>query len=141
MDQFDGRMAGYGMNPECVVKDEKMCEQDMNYMRNCYPKRAKDLLNVLYETCDEMEYEGSCMLAQYPDKETIYRMVDTIYEQSKRMEHMSIKKEPFLFDNVELTPAQLEEKMEKDLLLVLLCDEMHRRRMRYQRRNQLFSTC
>lgn len=142
MAQLEHSMGELMKQPKQVVKDEKMCEQDIRYMRSCYPNRAKDMLEMLCETCDQMEYQGSCMFDDYPDKETLHHMVDQLYEQKKQWDMKNpTKRVENLFDNPELTLSQLEEKMEKELLLVLMCDEMHRRRMRYQRRKELFSTC
>lgn len=140
MEQMDSWLKMERWNPETVVQDEMKCEKDISYLRNCYPKTAKDMVSALCETCDRMEYENSSMLIPYPDKETIYRLVDQIYEDTKKKTR-SRKEAPFLFDNPQMSVEQMKEAMEKEMLLVMLCDEMHRRRMRYCRRNQLFSSC
>ena len=142
MYRFVEMCGGYGENPERLVEDEMRCEKDMQYMRSCYPMRARRMLPALYEKCDQLDYSDSCMMAEYPDRETIYKMVNEIYEESKKLgEFRQDRNETYLIAEPQMTSAQMEEKMEKELLLVMLCDEMHRRRMRCQRRNQLFCTC
>ena len=138
MDQMDNWLKMGQWNPEMVVEDEKQCEQDMRYLRSCYPKKAKDMVSILCETCDQMEYENSPMLISVPDKETMYQLVDRMYEEMKQVGMR--KEEPFLFAPTQMSMEQMKESMEKELLFVMLCDEMHRRRMRYCRRNQLFSS-
>ena len=142
MHRFVEMCGSYQGSPESLVEDEMRCEKDMQYMRSCYPPRAKRMLHSLYEQCDQFDYSDSCMMAEYPDRETIYRLVDEIYEESKKSgEVKQDMKETYLIAEPQMTSAQIEEQFEKELLLVMLCDEMHRRRMRCQRRNQLFCTC
>ena len=118
-----------------LLEDEEQWKKDMLYMRSCYSKRAKNFVTLLGDMCDRMEYENSPMLIPCPDKESIYRMVEQIYGQN---ENKGIEKEdPFYaFDVPAQTEAEKIEQLEKELLLVLLCDEMHRRRMRYYRRKK-----
>ena len=142
MDHFDSWLQQATWNPETVVQDEMKCEKDISYLRNCYPKKAKEMVEVLCETCDQMEYENSSMLVPYPDKETIHLLVDRIYDSVKKKKENSIgRPTQGLFDNPQMSMEEMKEMMEKDILLIMLCDEMHRRRMRYCRRNQFFSTC
>lgn len=118
-----------------LLEDEEYWKKDMLYMRSCYPKRAKNLVTLLGDICDRMEYENSPMLIAYPDKESIYRMVEQIYGKNERKGKE--KEDPFyVFDVPAQTEAEKIELLEKELLLVLLCDEMHRRRMRHYRRKK-----
>lgn len=118
-----------------LLEDEGQWKKDILYMRSCYPKRAKNWVTLLGDICDRMEYENSPMLIAYPDKESIYRMVEQIYGKDRNTEKG--KEDPFyVFDVPAQTEAERIEQLEKELLLVLLCDEMHRRRMRYYRRKK-----
>lgn len=118
-----------------LLEDEEHWKKDILYMRSCYPKRAKNWITLLGDMCDRMEYENSPMLIAYPDKESIYRMVDQIYGQNKS--RGKEKEDPFyVFDVPTQTETEKIEQLEKELLLVLLCDEMYRRRIRYHRRKK-----
>ncbi len=142
MYQFGELCGGYRENPENLVEDERKCEKDMRYFRSCYPERARRMVEALCDQCDQLEYNDSCMMAEYPDRETIYRMVERIYEESQKVGKVDRdRNETYLIAEPAMTSKQMEERMEKEMLLVMLCDEMHRRRMRCQRRNQLFCTC
>ncbi len=142
MYQFGELCGSYRENPENLVEDERNCEKDMRYFRSCYPERARRMVEALCDQCDQLEYNDSCMMAEYPDKETIYRMVEKIYEESQKVGKMDPNRnETYLIAESSMTSKEMEERMEKEMLLVMLCDEMHRRRMRCQRRNQLFCTC
>ena len=142
MYQFGELCGSYRENPENLVEDERKCEKDMRYFRSCYPERARRMVEALCDQCDQLEYNDSCMMAEYPDRETIYRMVEKIYEESQKVGKVDQdRNETYLIAEPAMTSKQMEERMEKEMLLVMLCDEMHRRRMRCQRRNQLFCTC
>ena len=72
------------------------------------------------ETCDKMEYEGSMMFDEYPDRLMIRKMACDIS------------------DKIEDIPEEKAEARGRltDLAQVMLMDEMHRRRCRYRRRRQ-----
>lgn len=139
MEQVNSWLKTGGWNPETVVQDETKCEKDISHLRSYYPTKAKEMVSVLCDLCDQMEFENSSMLVPCPDKETMYHFVDQMYETFKKKGRG--RESTFLFDDPTMTTEQMMEKMEKEMLLVMLCDEMHRRRMRYCRRNQLFSPC
>ena len=72
------------------------------------------------EECDKMEYEGSIMYDEYPDKVLLYRTAAEIYDKT--------------------APVQGTERRDKgrdrdlmDVIQVLLYDEIHRRRGRRRR--------
>ena len=48
--------------------DEMQNERDMKKMKELYPEVAKDVLSVVEDECDQMEYDGSMMFDEYPDK-------------------------------------------------------------------------
>ncbi len=103
-----------------VYQTEKEYERDMERMKELYPKRMKKLLAYVEEECDKMEYEGSIMYDEYPDKVLLYRMAAGIYDKT--------------------VPVQGTERRDKgrdrdlmDVIQVLLYDEIHRRRGRRRR--------
>ena len=68
-EEYNGRMPFYLTYPmPNVYQTEKEYERDMERMKELYPKRMKKLLAYVEEECDKMEYEGSEMYDEYPDK-------------------------------------------------------------------------
>ena len=99
-----------------VYQTEKEYERDMERMKEMYPKRMKKLLAYVEEECDKMEYEGSVMHDEYPDKVLLYRAAAGIYDKA--------------------VPVQETERRDRDLMdviQVLMYDEIHRRRGRRRR--------
>ena len=43
-------------------------EKDMERMKELYPKEVKTILSYVEDECDKMEYEGSLMFDEYPDR-------------------------------------------------------------------------
>lgn len=67
-----GMAGGYpvypaNMYPQAYL-DEMQNERDMKKMKELYPEVAKDVLSVVEDECDQMEYDGSMMFDEYPDK-------------------------------------------------------------------------
>lgn len=63
----------YGMDTEN--------QADMRYMKELYPELAKRIQTLVDEECDRMEYDGSMMYDEYPDRVMIYRIVKRILDQ------------------------------------------------------------
>ena len=86
MNQFEEpymRMPFYLTYPmQNVYQTEKEYEQDMERIRELYPKRMKKLLAYVEEECDKMEYEGSMMYDEYPDPVMLYRVALNIYDKA-----------------------------------------------------------
>lgn len=56
-------------------------EKDWDYMKQMYPITAKKILIEIIDECDKLEYDGSCMFDEYPDRVYLGRIVDRIYER------------------------------------------------------------
>ncbi|MCI8786339.1 MAG: hypothetical protein HFI83_07930 [Eubacterium sp.] len=103
-----------------VYQTEKEYERDMERMKELYPKRMKQLLAYVEEECDKMEYEGSMMYDEYPDKVLLYRTAAGIYDKAAPIQETEDR----------------ERRRDRDLMdviQVLLFDEMYRRRGRRRR--------
>lgn len=53
-------------------------QSDVRYMKELYPELAKEVQIYVDEECDRMEYEGSMMYDEYPDRVLIYQIVQRI---------------------------------------------------------------
>ncbi len=119
--EYGERMPFYLTYPMTnVYQTEKEYERDMQRMKEMYPKRMKKLLAYVEEECDKMEYEGSMMYDEYPDKVLLYRIAAQIYDRA-----------------VPVQPAERKgggrDRDLMDVIQVLLYDEIHRRRGRRRR--------
>lgn len=82
---------------------------EMDYLRGLYPSAAKRKQVLAEEACDLLEYPGSPMYDEYPDREFLYRELLKVREC-----------------HPEETMGGTEEQ---DLLQVLFVNEIYRRRI------------
>ena len=57
-------------------------EKDLERMKELYPREVKQLLELVEDECDKMEYEGSLMFDEYPDRLMLEQVVDRIYQRA-----------------------------------------------------------
>lgn len=69
--------------PKLENKEEEQTEEDINYMKSMYPSACRKVLKSVEEECDKLEYAGSCMFDEYPDRTNISRIIIRIYENVK----------------------------------------------------------
>ena len=111
-----GMAGGYpvypaNMYPQAYL-DEMQNERDMKKMKELYPEVAKDVLSVVEDECDQMEYDGSMMFDEYPDEEEDDR------DQAMVMQQEVYRRYP------------PRKNWLGDIIEVLLYQEMYRRRCR-----------
>lgn len=102
--------------------------RDVEYMNKLYPKTFSKIQEHVEEECDKMEYDGSLMYDEYPDKMLVSKISDNIYSEVKYMYE----------DNEEYTATQLgrpciNQGWCNDIIQILLLNEFYKRRCR--RRN------
>ena len=100
----------------------RLLREEVWKMRSYYPETARRLWRQAEETCDKMEYEGSLMYDEYPDRLMVRLLASKMAKEAAR----------------EMDPDR-EEKEElwlEEMARVLLADEICRRRCRRQRRRQ-----
>jgi len=105
------------MLPELQIVDEAELEEDREYLMQMYPAKARLIMVMVEDECDKLEYEGSPMFAPYPDKETILGISRGIFHK-------------VTYDRNDVTLKQLID--------VLICNEIYVRRNRYKRRRKFF---
>lgn len=136
-----------------VFAEEKELFEDARRLQRFYPKTALQIQQYVEEECDKMEYDGSMMFDEYPDRITIYRLTekiaDQVYQQNAVQEEKSAEKkahsegtknEEDLKEQEMLVqqgrgphrPPRRDHWVE-ELVQVILLDEMHRRRCRRHR--------
>ena len=94
-------------------------EKDMERMKELYPKEVRQLQQMVERRCDQMEYEGSRMYDENPDRYMLARMSNSLMEE-------------FLRQNPSYDKRQNEDWLES-LIQIMFHDEIYRRRCRHRR--------
>lgn len=92
---------------------------DLEYLQQMYPVQVRRFQRRVAEVLDKMDYEGSMIYDEYPDRYSLERLTDSVWNIIKREE-------------MTRNPEEREnpEKWEwiKSLLFVLLNTEVYKRR-------------
>lgn len=62
-----------------LSQDALQEEAENSYWRNMYPSRMRRIQECVEDECDKMDYDGSAMYDEYPDRITLYRIGSNIY--------------------------------------------------------------
>ena len=129
--QFDQSFPFYMPYPICMpFEQEREQEKDREVMKSYYSRRAAMIQEKVERECDRMEYDGSMMFDEYPDK--------------FMMEHLcgKIEKELLEEEQEEMKELEMQNRRRgndlRDLIGVLLFNEMYRRRCRHRRCRRYF---
>lgn len=97
MQQFDApKMPFYMSYPmQNLYLTEMEYEKDMDRMKELYPKEVKSILEAVEDECDKMEYEGSLMFDEYPDRLMLERVTNRIYDRVKNDGEEAVMAEEF----------------------------------------------
>ncbi|MCD7863647.1 MAG: hypothetical protein LUG61_09140 [Lachnospiraceae bacterium] len=104
------------------AREEDVLRRDMDYLRGLYPSDAQKYLKKIRDIIDYMDYEGSMIYDEYPDRWQLYRLAESIV---KTLQTESENEE-------EKIPPQKWEWV-SDLVQVLLPEELLDRRQRKSR--------
>ncbi len=149
MQQFDvPKMPFYMSYPmQNLYLTEMEYEKDMDRMKELYPREVQQILELVEEECDKMEYEGSLMFDEYPDRLMLERVMNRIYQNIRGEGDESLSAEQYWGGQ---SPA-LEQRRRPEgpppfgppshgrddnlwgLIGVMLNNEMFRRRCRHRR--------
>ena len=101
-----------------LYNDDRNARRDYDYMKSIYPDTAKRVLPYMEEECDRMEYDGSMMYDEYPDRLQLMLLCRRIYNRAKE-------------DETKKDKAKEDEKTGKwlqDLIQVMTYQELCQRR-------------
>lgn len=112
-------------------QQENTVVRDLEYMQQMYPKEAKRYQKLIAGILDKMDYEGSMIYDEYPDRIQLYRLAMEILDRVKREENNNEESEP---------GADSPERWQQigDLIQILLFYEIYKRRHRDERFTHLF---
>ena len=102
--------------------EEREQEREFDLMKSYYPGTVQHIQEKIEEECDLMDYEGSRLYDEYPDKYMIYHLSCKIRESM----------EP------EISTQAIREDFLDELIQVMLCQEISRRRCRRYRCRRYF---
>lgn len=135
--QFDvPKMPFYMSYPmQNLYLTEMEYEKDMDRMKELYPREVGQILEIVEDECDKMEYEGSLMFDEYPDRLMLERVIDRI-EGRLEGDGTDIETEQYR-GGMQPPPGHRPPPREGDhlreLIGVILNNEMYRRRCRHRR--------
>ena len=100
-----------------LYEGERMQEQEFELMKSYYPITVQQIQERVEEECDHLDYEGSRLYDEYPDRLMMRSLCRQIREQVAG----------------ELELQEISDRFLDDLIEVLLYQEISRRRCRRRR--------
>ena len=100
-------------------QEEDAIIRDLEYLQQMYPAEAKKYQKTIAGILDQLDYEGSMIYDEYPDKLQLYKLSNDILERIRREEE---KEHP----DQDVTPEKWEWL--GDLIQILLFYEIYKRR-------------
>ena len=70
------------------MQEEDSVIRDLEYLQQLYPSQAKTLQKRVVQILDRMDYEGSMLYDEYPDRWQLYRLAESIVQILKQEEGM-----------------------------------------------------
>ncbi len=67
-------------------QQEDSVTRDLEYLQQMYPVQARKYQKIIAETLDCMDYEGSMIYDEYPDKWQLYRLTQIISDKIREAE-------------------------------------------------------
>lgn len=129
------------------LQGDTVWEQEFDRLRGDYPQAARQVQVLVERECDQLDYEGSWLYDEHPDKWTIYRLGQKIRRQLETQQVLgrTEKMQPESRQMAGMTETQQlsEQKTPEvsaaggdfleELIEVLLFHEISRRRCRRRR--------
>ena len=110
--QMPGKQPFYMTNPiQNLYMTELEYQRDLDRMKEMYPLEIRKVQELVEEECDKMEYEGSLMFDEYPDRLMLRQICKRIRDKA----------------------GLGESREDMDAPEILLFHEMFHRRCRYRR--------
>lgn len=103
-----------------AFEDDRDMVKDLEYLQQMYPMGAKKLLAEVNKALSILDYEGSMIYDQYPDRFMLYKMGKDILE--------GLRKNPTAKKEDEQLAKLLEWDGIDELILVILFFELLKRR-------------
>ncbi len=105
-------------------QEEDNSIKDLEYLQQMYPMEAKKYQKTVVDILDRLDYEGSMIYDEYPDRWQLYKLSKDILDRVRREEE---KENP----SVDFAPERWE--WAADLIQIILFNEVFKRRHRPRR--------
>lgn len=99
-------------------QEEDKVQRDLEYLQQMYPTEAKRYQRIIASMLDKIDYDGSMIYDEYPDRMRLYSLTQDIVNQIKREESTEEPKDD--------SPDRWERI--SDLIQILLFYEIYKRR-------------
>lgn len=106
------------------AEQERSALRDLEYLQQTYPRQVKGYLRRIADILDKMDYEGSMIYDEYPDRLSLQRLTGSILEILKHEEQNQQA------EGDRKDAEEFPEKWEwlEWLVQVLVCNEVYKRR-------------
>ena len=101
---------------------ERIQEQEFALMKSYYPETARRIQEKVEEECDLLDYEGSRLYDEYPDRFMLYHICSLVKDEMTK----------------DASAQEMPGGFLDDLIQVLVYQEISRRRCRRRRCRQYF---
>jgi hypothetical protein len=106
-------------------EDENSIIRDLEYLQQMYPAQAKRYQKAISNILDKLDYEGSMIYDEFPDRWQLYKLSTDILDRIRREEEKDKESDS---ENGG-SEASLEKwKWTGDLIQILLFYEIYKRR-------------
>ena len=123
------------------LDQEQAQEKDLQVMKSFYSRRAARIQEKADRECDWMEYDGSMMFDEYPDKFMMEHLCRKIEQEVLKEEEGNTSVliiEETCQGGQGSCGNKREEEGLRDLIGVILFNEMFRRRSRHRRQKKFY---
>lgn len=122
---YDRRILPFYMTYPLPIyyQEEDTVIRDLEYLQQLYPAEARKYQKIIASILDKMDYEGSMIYDEYPDRWQLYKLAKDILERIKREQEAQ----------GEMTEPKEEYPPEKwiwaeDMIQLILFYEIYKRR-------------
>lgn len=105
-------------------EEENKVMKDLEYLQQLYPREAKKYQKRIVSILDRIDYNGSLIYDEYPDRFMLYKLAKDVLDTLKR----ESEKDP----NTEPIPPEHWELI-SDMIQILLFYEIYKRRHNHSR--------
>lgn len=109
-------------------------EKDVIYLRYLYPKTAYTIQCEIDKEADHLDYDGSLIFDENPDKVSLERIADRIYDKIKD----SLEQPKVEAESIYMFPTDSRNDFLHDLIYVMFLNEVFNRRRRHRGRKRWF---
>lgn len=100
-------------------QEEDTVTRDLEYLQQMYPAEAKKYQKIIAGILDKLDYEGSMIYDEYPDRWQMYKLSQDIMDRIRRQEEK---------ENPDAPVSQEKWDRTSDLVQIILFYEIYKRR-------------